>query len=387
MKFNYLSIALSVILAACTAQSGSDLDAKKQQLETAKKEAVALAKTISDLEKEIKAADPTFAASRNIVLISPVKLERKPFEHFIELRGTVESRRNVQLSAQMGGEIERVHVKEGQRVSKNQTLVSLNADVLRSSLGDLKSSYELAKTMYEKQAKLWEQKIGTEVQYLQAKNAMESLEKKMEATSAQIAQMMVKAPFNGTIDKVDALEGQMAVPGFRLVRMVNADDVYVSVDVSEDFIGKFKANDKAELYFPAQDKKISSIVSSVGQVINPENRTFDMEIKLPSGMQVQPNQVSSVTLRDYVNTKAFSLPTKLIQRDNQGQFVYVIGKDGNKNIARKQYISIGVSYAGTTEITEGLTGEETIIGEGFRDVAEGIEVNIAAQQTAEAAPN
>jgi RND family efflux transporter MFP subunit len=199
--------------------------------------------------------------------------------------------------------------------------------------------------------------------------------------------MMVKAPFNGTIDKVDALEGQMAVPGFRLVRMVNADDVYVSVDVSEDFIGKFKANDKAELYFPAQDKKISSIVSSVGQVINPENRTFDMEIKLPSGMQVQPNQVSSVTLRDYVNTKAFSLPTKLIQRDNQGQFVYVIGKDGNKNIARKQYISIGVSYAGTTEITEGLTGEETIIGEGFRDVAEGIEVNIAAQQTAEAAPN
>jgi membrane fusion protein (multidrug efflux system) len=380
MTTKYIPLILTIVISACTSQPANDVDAKKAELETAKKELAELKAKISDLEKEISLKDSTFLKNTNSVLIAPVKIDRKPFEHYIEVRGSVASRRNVALSAQTGGEIERVYVREGQRVTKGQTLVSLNADVLRNTLAELKSSYELAKTIYEKQEKLWNQKIGTEVQYLQAKNNKQSLENRIAATNAQLAQMVISAPFSGTVDKVDALEGEMAAPGIPLVRMVNSDDLYIKADVSEEFAGKFKQNDKVEVYLTSLDKKVSTTISAVGQVINPENRTFEIEVKLTPGLAVHPNQVTVLTLRDYVSTNSFSVPTKLIQRDNQGQYVYIVETKGGATVARKAYVRPGISYSGNTEILEGLTGDETIVGEGFRDVTDGAEITVAKSE-------
>jgi membrane fusion protein, multidrug efflux system len=337
---------------------------------------------MAKLEAEIQKADPDFMKNRNVVLVVPVALEAKPFEHYIELRGSVDSRKNVFLSAQMGGEIQRVHVREGQVVSKGQVLITLNGDVLRNTVEELKNSHELATTLFERQEKLWNQKIGTEVQYLQARNAKESLEKRIAATNAQLNQMMVKAPFGGTIDKVDALEGQMASPGMPLVRMVSSQDMYISADISEEMIGKFKANDKVSVYFPAQDKKLSSVVTAIGQVINPENRTFSLEVRLTDGIEVKPNQVAIITLRDYLNPKVIAVPTKLIQRDNTGQYVYVVEKKENVTVAKKNYVRLGISFNGDTEILEGLTTTQTVIGEGFRDVTDGTEITISSSTQA-----
>jgi membrane fusion protein, multidrug efflux system len=380
MTTKYLPLILVIVISACTPQPTNDLDKKKTELEVAKKQLAELKAKISDLEKYISLNDSTFLRNTNSVLVSPVKIDRKPFEHFIEVRGSVASRRNVTLSAQLGGEIERVYVREGQRVTKGQTLVSLNADVLRNTLEELKSSYELAKTIYEKQEKLWSQKIGTEVQYLQAKNNKQSLENRIAATNAQLAQMVISAPFSGTVDKVDALEGEMASPGFPLVRMVNSEDLYIKADISEEFAGKFSQNDKVEVYLTSLDKKVSTTISAVGQVINPENRTFEIEVKLTPGLAVHPNQVTVLTLRDYVSTNSYSIPTKLIQRDNQGQYVYIIKTKADKTVAIKAYVQPGISYAGITEIVEGLTGEETIVGEGFRDVTDGAEITVAKME-------
>lgn len=375
MKYKYILITL-VVAGACS-QPVSDVDTKKQELEAAQNEMISLREKIGNLEKEIVALDPTFARNNNAVLISTWPLEAKPFEHYVDVRGSVESRKNVSLSAMSGGKIEKVLVSEGQQVSAGQVLIVLEAEIIRNSIKELNTSIELAKTVYEKQARLWEQKIGSEIQYLQAKNNKEALERKLATMNSQLDQMIIRAPFSGAIDKVEALVGEMATPGLPLVRMVNPSDMYVKADVSEDFIGKLKKNDKVEIYFPAFDKKVKSNILSVGQVINAENRTFRIEANLDSQLAAKPNQVVVISLRDYVNPKVFQVPTKVIQRDNQGQFLFVIDNKENSLLARKVYIKSGMSDGNLTEVLEGLDGSEQVVYEGFREVTEGAELKIA----------
>jgi RND family efflux transporter MFP subunit len=382
MTTKYIPLVFTVILAACSSQSADDVAGKKAELEKARKELSDVRAKVVALEKEIAVLDPSFAPN-NAILVAPVKITKTTFEHLVDVRGAVESRRNVTMSAQMGGKIVRVHVREGEKVGKGQTLVSLDTDILYSTIAELKTQLQLAKTVFEKQEKLWSQKIGTEIQYLKAKNDKEALESKLVTTNAQLDQLIIRAPYSGTVDRVEGLEGEIASPGMPLVRMVNQDDLYIRADVSENFIGKFSTGDKVEVYLPAQDKTLQSTLKSIGQVINPENRTFDLEVKLPSGLNVKPNQIAIVKLSDYKNTQAFVVATRFIQRDNQGQFVYALSKNENKkDVASKVYVRTGVSYDGKTEILEGLKEGDTIIGEGFRDVAEGVEVNIAKEEEA-----
>lgn len=377
MKNLYVLLILFVLAACGNPEADSGLEAKKKELESARNEMISLKEKIGTLEKEIVAMDPTFARNNNAVLISTWTMEAKPFAHFVDVRGAVESRKNVSLSAMTGGKVDQVYVREGQSVTAGQVLVSLEADILKSTIAELKTSLELATTIYEKQEKLWAQKIGSEVQYLQAKNNKESLEKRLEVAKAQLDQTMVKAPFSGTIDRVDALVGEMASPGIPLVRMVNPNDMYVKADVSEDFIGKLKAGDGVEIFFPAFDKKIKSTILSVGQVINAENRTFRVEARLENEVNAKPNQVVVISVRDYVNPKVFQIPTKILQRDSEGQYVFRIENQENTLVAKKVYVEPGLSYDGLTEILKGLTGTEQLVYEGFREVTEGAELKIA----------
>jgi membrane fusion protein, multidrug efflux system len=384
MKNLYILPTLA-LLVACSSESNSDLEAKKKELDAARTELITLKEKIGTLEKEIVALDPGFATNNNSVLISTWPLEVKPFEHYVDVRGAVESRKNVSLSATTGGKIERVSVEEGQRVAAGQALVVLDSDILRNSVAELKTSLELATTLFEKQAKLWNQKIGSEVQYLQAKNNKESLEKRLAVTQAQLDQSIVRAPFSGTIDKVEARVGEMAAPGVPLVQMVSSGEMYVMADVSEDFIGKLKTGDNVQVFFPAFDKQIKSSITAIGQVINPENRTFRIEARLTNEVAAKPNQVVVISIRDYTNAKAFQVPTKILQRDNEGQFVYATEAKNNALVARKIYVKPGLSYNGLTEIKEGLTGSEQIVYEGFREVTEGAELSLVQEDKAKVA--
>jgi RND family efflux transporter MFP subunit len=388
MKNNYLIIALTVLAVACGAPSddNQNLEAKKKDLEAARKEFASLKEKIEKLEKEISEEDSTFQQTENAILVSTFIAEKKPFEHKVEVRGAVESRKNVLISAQTIGEVERVHVREGQQVTKGQVLVSQNADVTRNSIAELKTSLELANSVYEKQSKLWEQKIGTEIQYLQAKNNKESLDRKLATAYAQLDMAIVKAPFSGTIDELPAREGEVASPGIPLVRIVSQQDMYIKADVSERFIGKFKAGDPVEIYFPTLDKKVASKVASVGQVINPENRTFVVEVALPRiDFNVKPNQVTVLELRDYVSEATLAVPTRIIQRDEDGQFIFVVDDRGERKLARKVHVVTGISYNSQTEILEGLEGSELIVDQGYRDLTEGVEVNLSKEAKKEIA--
>lgn len=388
MKNNYLIIALTVLAVACGAPTddNQNLEAKKKDLEAARKEFASLKEKIEKLEKEISEEDSTFQQTENAILVSTFIAEKKPFEHKVEVRGAVESRKNVLISAQTIGEVERVHVREGQQVTKGQLLVSQNADVTRNSIAELKTSLELANSVYEKQSKLWEQKIGTEIQYLQAKNNKESLDRKLATAYAQLDMAIVKAPFSGTIDELPAREGEVASPGIPLVRIVSQQDMYIKADVSERFIGKFKAGDPVEIYFPTLDKKVASKVASVGQVINPENRTFVVEVALPRiDFNVKPNQVTVLELRDYVSEATLAVPTRIIQRDEDGQFIFVVDDRGERKLARKVHVVTGISYNSQTEILEGLEGSELIVDQGYRDLTEGVEVNLSKEAKKEIA--
>lgn len=377
MKNKYLLIIIA-IMAACS-KPANDLDSKKKELESAQNELISLKEKIGKLEAEIKQLDPGFARNANAVLITKLEIEPKSFEHFIEVRGAVESRKNISLSAMTAGKIERVWVTEGQLVNAGQVLVTLEADILKNSIKEIKTSLELATAVYEKQSKLWSQKIGTEVQYLQAKNNKESLESRLATLNSQLEQTLVKAPFSGAIDRVDALVGEMASPGMPLLRMVNPSDVYIKADVSEDYAGKFSKGDKVLISFPGNNQKVNSTITSIGYVINQENRTFRVEMNFNAGFAVKPNQVAIVSFRDYLNPSVVSVPTKLIQRDNQGQFVFVTQSKNNTLVAHKVYVKLGQSYQGFTEILSGLEGIDHVINEGFRELTEGAEVKFTEQ--------
>lgn len=380
MKNNYLIILFLAGAAACSSPAdNAEVEAKKKSLEEARKEFATIKDKIDQLEKELAEIDPEFARqNNNAILVSTFIAEKKPFEHKVEVRGAVESRRNVTISAQAIGEIEKVYVREGQQVAKGQILVSQNADVVRNTIAELKTNLELAASVYEKQSKLWEQKIGTEVQYLQAKNNKESLERKLATANAQLDMAIVRAPFSGTVDQLPAKEGEVASPGMPLVRIVSPENMYIKADVSERFIGKFKAGDQVEIYFPTLAKRLSSKISAVGQVINPENRTFIVEVNLPRiDFTVKPNQVTVLELRDYVSEATLVVPTRIIQRDEEGQFIFTIDNRGDRMLAKKIHVVTGITYNSETEILEGLAGSEQIVDQGYRDLTEGVEVVLA----------
>lgn len=381
----YISIiTLTVVLGAC----GGDLEKKKEKVEELKTEISDLKSEVAALEDEIKKEDPEYGKKEiNKVLITALEIKPKYFEHRIEVRGGVESRTNVTVSPQIMGEIETVNVKEGQKVKKGQVLFTLDNDIIRNNIAELKTALELATVVADKQENLWNKNIGTEIQYLEAKNNKESLERKLATAQSQLSQSRVKAPFSGSIDKVDAKVGEVAQPGMPLVRIVNPDDIHISADISERFIGKFVQGDKVDIYFPAQDQKIVSTITSVGQVINDQNRTFNMEIKLPKlDFPAKPNQVVVLSLKDYINQEAIKVPTKLIQTDKVGQFIYVVEKQGEEMVAKKRHIETGLSFNNETEILSGLTTGQSVAMKGYRDLSEGVVVSVEdSKETAVAA--
>jgi len=376
------SIPLIIFLVSSACQAPSGLDEKKDQLTEYKKELTDLKGKIGSLETEIMEMDSTYRnGSNNSILVTAIEIEEKFFEHKVEFRGSVESRKDVIISSEIPGKIKAVKVREGQAVTKGMVMIVLDADIIRNNIAELKNSLDLANIIYERQARLWEQNIGTEIQYLEAKNTRKSLERRLITANSELARAIIRAPFSGSVDQIPAKEGEIAQPGTPLIRIVNPNDVYIKADISERFIGKFKKGDRTEIYFPTQDRKITSTVSSVSHVINNENRTFEIEIYVPAvDFVLKPNQVTVLRLTDYVNENAFTIPTRLIQKDDKGTFVYIVEEEEGKAVARKVHISAGISYDSETEIIKGLNKDHRIVDKGFRELSNGVLVSLKIEK-------
>jgi len=364
--------ALLLTAVACD-QNGGEVSQKKAELESKKAEAAELRLEIERLEKEIAVLDPNFGRSqRKSILITTTTPKTEAFAHFVEVTGSVRSRRNVNISAELSGRIQEIPAVEGMRVSKGAVLVRIDDESIQRNLAEIETQLELARTVYERQKRLWDQQIGTEMQYLEAKNRVEGLEKNIATIRTQQGRATIRAPFDGTVESISVRAGEVIQPGSPILNFIGESDLYIEGDISERYVGIMDKGDSVEITFPSLNKTISSRVSAVGSVINPNNRTFKIEIFLPPLERVKPNMISVLKIMDYQQPNAVTVPTYLILQDNMGEYVFVVENE----IARKQYIERGMTYNERTEITSGLTGSELLVDKGFREVGENMRVNI-----------
>lgn len=380
-KYTLLSLlGLALLAFSCGAEDA--LSEKKSALSEKKKEMLELKAEISELEQEIASLDPEFAkANRRAALVTTRPVMEKDFEHFVEVRGEVQSDKNVTISAQSMGLINSIPVEEGRRVQKGQVLLNINADVLRNNIQEVKTQLELASTIFERQKNLWDQKIGSEVQYLEAKTRKESLERQLATLQSQLNQSVVKAPFSGTIEEIMVRQGEMATTGTPLLRLVSLQDMYVKADVSENYVGKFERGDRVEISFPSLNRTIETELVSVGQVIDPGNRTFTIEARLPVDSELlKPNLLAVLKVKDFERKEALVIPTHLIQRDGQGTYVYVVEKEQKVPQAKKKHIETGITYNNETLVVSGLNADDVLVNDGFREVVDGMNLNISENQ-------
>ena len=371
-----LTIASLLLLALGVASCAADgLDAKKAELEALKGQLAEVTNQIKALEAEITAADPAFTVAKKPLLITTVSARKGEFTHFVEVTGSVLSKKNVNISAETVGRILEIPAMEGMRVSKGQVLAKIDAETIQRSVEEMENSLSLAKTVFEKQERLWNQKIGTEIQFLEAKSRKEGLEKSMASMKTQLAKAIIRAPFNGTIETVRVKVGELVQPGVQMFQFVGESDLFIEADISESYISVLTKGDSVAITFPSINQTITTKVSATGSIINPNNRTFKVEVFLPSLPEVKPNMISVLKIQDYKNKESVIIPAHLILADTKGDYLFVV----ENGIAKKKYVKRGYTSGDETEIVEGLLGTELLVDKGFREVGDNFSVNVSKQ--------
>lgn len=370
----FLPLSLIVLLAySCSSGSGEGLDAKKAELEKLKAESTELAESIKELETEIAALDPEFAKQgQKTILITTANAKKGNFEHFVEVTGSVLSKKNVSISAEASGLVLEVPAVEGMRASRGQILARINAESIQRNIDELQNSLDLATTLFEKQERLWNQQIGTEVQYLEAKNRKEGLERSLNTLKTQLDKGVIRAPFDGTVETVQVRAGELVQPGMPMFQFVGENDLFIEADISEAYIGVLSKGDSVDVSFPSLNEEFKTKVSSLGTIINPNNRTFKVEVVLPKMKNLKPNMIAVLRIKDYENTDGVIVPSHLILSDNKGDYIFIVAD----NVAKKTYVKRGKTFGDESEILEGLAGTEVLVDKGFREVGDNFNVNI-----------
>lgn len=370
MKKIIIYSAVIALLASCSA--GTD---KKAELEKLKAQREQLSNQIALLEAEI---NPEGTAAE--VKAVPVKVTTAAecvFNHYIDVQGTVDGDQNIAVSPQMAGIVTAVYVKEGTPVKKGQVLAELDAQVLKQSLEEVNTQLALANSIFQKQSALWEKKIGSEVQYLQAKTTKESLEQRANTIKEQMQMAKVISPISGTVESVPLRIGQMASPGMptSTIRVINMGVAKISADVAETYAARIKNGNDVMVSFPDLGKEIESKLSFTSRFIDPTNRTFKVECRISSkDVELRANMIAYVKIKDYTNEKAFCFPVNYVQSNQDGKFVYVAKQNGNNWTAERQTIKTGMDYNGTIEVLEGIAAGDKIITSGFQSLNPGEKV-------------
>jgi RND family efflux transporter MFP subunit len=360
---------MAILMAACSPERTPDqvtLEINKTRNQIAK-----LNQQLTALETELATLDASDGIRRIKVVAEPVTTG--PFTDHIELSGMVEAVNTAAITPEISGRITAIHVREGQAVRRGQKLISLDASVMKNSLSELEKGYELARTLYEKQKELWDQGVGSEIQYIQTRNQKELLERTMETLRSQLAMAEIIAPFDGRIEKIHLKAGENASPGRTVIELVNSGRLYVNTEISEAFIGSVKTGDMAILEFPSLAGAAMKVpVSFVSQVINPQSRTFSIRVELSNpNNEIKPNMLATLRLLVFNLENAVTVPTILIRHDLQGAFVYTAAESDGQHYASKTYVQTGPSDGVVTVVTEGLQSGNLLITKGYNQIKDG----------------
>ncbi len=380
-KLIFGSLIISIVLTSCGKNkkedsTGKDLNSIKKELMSKKAEVAKLNKEIKTLQDKIYELDPN---SRKKTSVTLFPIEKKDFKRFSEFQGTVQAADVTKISAEIPGRITELYVENGDRVKKGQLLAKLDIESLQKKLEELEKSYELAADVFERQKRLWKKNIGSEIQFLSAKNNKERLEKGIESLKVQLKKSNIYAPSSGIIDNKMAEQGEMTAPGAPLMLLLNTNTVKIISELPENYLRSVNINQKLDIEIPALDIKTSGKISKIGNVINAINRTFTVEISIRNiKNKLKPNLLALVKVNDLSVQEAIVIPNEIIQHELSGKpFVMIAKKTGDKVQAEKRYLEVGDSYEGNTVVKSGLTLEDKLIDKGARNVNEGqlIEIN------------
>jgi membrane fusion protein (multidrug efflux system) len=371
----FATVVLAGFLAACG--DSNSAEAKKAKLEKLKTQQTEITAQIASLQDEILAMGDSLTKDEDrskVIALTPVAKQK--FVHAIDVQGRVDGDENITYSAKLPSVVTKINVTAGQHVTKGTILAELDAKATKAQLETTKKQYELAKTMYDKRKQLWDQNIGSEVEYLQAKNAKESLEKGMDAQKEALEMYYIKADYNGTIDQVNIKVGQNVAPGVPCITVVNPAALKVKADLSESYSSLVKIGDVVNITFPDIQKTITAKVSYASKTIDKMTRTFNVEINLPGDNELSPNMVSQIQIVDYQNPNAIVIPINAIQEIDGEQIVFIAVKKGDKLIAKKISVKTGKQYNGLSEILSGLNDGDNVISIGFQDLTDGQSVKL-----------
>jgi len=378
-------ILIALILVSCgnkNQKSVDDVIASKDLTQIREKKAAldeqynALGEQIQQLTESIKELDP----QEKIPLITTFTVKDTLFNHYVELQGNVTTKENIVIYPEFSGVLQQVFVKEGQKVSKGQSLAKIDDGGLSQQVSQLEIQTELAKTTYDRQKRLWDQKIGSEIQFLQAKTNYEAQQKAVNQIKEQIGKTIVRAPFSGTIDDVLTDQGTVVAPGqSQLFRLVSLKNMYVETDVPERYVANITPGKNVELSFPILGKTMQAKVRQTGDFINPANRTFKVEVTVPEkDKTIKPNLTAKLKINDYTNPKAILIPQSIISENAQGdQYVYTVtDKAENTATAKRTLITTGKTQGDKIEVLSGLENEAELIDKGARSVRDNQTVKI-----------
>jgi len=387
MKKLIPTLILFLALLACGDNKTASLDSviETGNLNELRSKKTQLSAELNKLNDQVKTLDSVIASmdkNERLPLVTTIQVNPQEFDHYLELQGSVATKQNVLIYPEMAGTLQRVYVKEGDKVKKGQLLATIDDGGMTNQVAQLRTQAVLAKTTFERQQRLWDQKIGSEIQFLQAKTNYEAVQNSVQQAESQLRKSSIRAPFSGIIDDVIKDQGTVVSPGpgAETFRIVNLSDMYISVDVPENYIGSINTSSKATVFFPVLGDTIITKIRQSGNFIKPSNRSFSVEIPVPNkDGNIKPNLTARVSINDYSNASALLIPQSVISENAEGeQYVYIAENPTKENVrtAKKRIVTTGKTQGRFVEILSGLSAGEFIIQEGARSVKDDQEVEI-----------
>jgi RND family efflux transporter MFP subunit len=365
-----------LVLMACGNPAAENPQTIKKEIQKTKQKIGELEKKVKDLKLKLKTNFPEEEKATLLVKTKTMKYET--FKHSFIVNGSIEAVREAMVGAELSGRVQTIHVKEGQRVQEGDLLVTLNSSIIENNLAEVRTSSKLARTVYEKRKRLWDKKIGSELEFLQAKNAKESLEDRERALEAQLEMTRIQTPIAGIIENIAVKKGAMALPGLNLLYIVDLRELYVNADISESYLGKIKPGDMVTITFPAYpDFEIKSKIHRIGNVINPENRTVEIQMKVKNRKEIlKPNNLVVIKLVDFSTDQALLIPSIVIKKDMHGEYIYTATKEEDLWIAKKIYITTALSEDNITMVKSGLSPDQKVIIQGYNLIKNNLTIKL-----------
>lgn len=371
MKTKLLLISVMIMSIFMSCESKDELKELQSQLDSKKILLSTLKLEVRDLQTKIDELD-TDKVNKGIA-VNVKKLTPLKFEHFFHANGSFEAVDYAYISPETSGQITKILVKEGSKVKKGQVLAKLNTDILENTIREVNTALELSTTVFKKQEELWNKKIGSELDYLRAKNEKQRMHDQLKTLQSQLDMAIITSPINGIVDNIEPNVGEIAMPGQLMMQVVNLDVFYLNVEISESYLPYLSPGDDVSINLMAYgDYNIDGSIHRIANIINPENRSFKVTIKVKNvNSMIKPNMLAEVKFRDFKSEAALVVPSIIVKKDFKGNYLFVTDKADGKIIAKKTYVETGKSRANETMIVSGLKPNDQIIVGGYNKVVEG----------------